>query len=88
MKVVAECGRAGEVVFVGEVGEGDVRLQQVQADLHDGVCVDGLLGRFPVSALDDAGQVTGGDGELVIDFLYFLHRKVICSILRNKLIIR
>ena len=62
--VTEECG-TGEIVFVCKVDEGDVRLQQVEAYLHDGIGVDGLLGRLAVTGLYDVRQVTGGDAEFV-----------------------
>ena len=51
LEVVAEEGGAGEVVFVGKVGQGVVGLQEVEAYLHDGVDVDGLFWGLSVMAL-------------------------------------
>ena len=65
LEVVAEEGGTGEIVLVSEVAEGDVRLQEVEAYLHDGIDVDGLLGGFSVMALHDVGQVAGRDVEFV-----------------------
>ena len=64
-EVVAEKGRAGEVVFEGKVGKRDVGLQQVEAYLHNCIDVDGLLWRMSIVALHYVGQVTGRDAEFV-----------------------
>ena len=42
-KIVAEEGRTGEVVLVCKVSKSDVRLQQVETDLHDCIDVYGFL---------------------------------------------
>lgn len=49
VEVVAEEGRAREVVPIGQFGGRDVGLQQVEAYLHNGIDVDGLLGRAAVA---------------------------------------
>lgn len=64
-EIVAEEGWAGEVVLIRKVGERDVRLEQVEAYLHDGVDVDGFFRRTSVVLLHDIGQVAGGDAEFV-----------------------
>ena len=43
-EVVAEEGGTGKIVLIGQFGQRGIRLQQVEAYLHDGVGVDGLLG--------------------------------------------
>ena len=65
MEIVAEEGGTGELVIVGEVGKGDVGLQEVEAYLHDGVDVDGLFGGLSVMALHDVGQVAWCDAVFV-----------------------
>ena len=65
LEIVAEEGGTGEVVLVGEVGQGDVGLQEVEAYLHDGVDVDGLFWGLPVMALHDVGQVAWCDAKFV-----------------------
>ena len=49
------------MVLVGQFRQGDVRLEQVETYLHDGVDVDGIFGRASVMLLHDVGQVAGGN---------------------------